>query len=91
LVLHGPTVQTEIELWVKAGVPPAKAIEAATRAAAALLGQSQRIGAIETGKQANLLLVDGNPLEDVTALRRISLVMLKGERVSRGGLFEDEE
>lgn len=91
LVFHGPTVQMEAELWVKAGIAPKDVLLAATRGAAALLRQGNRIGTIETGKQANLILVDGNPLEDITALRRISLVMLQGERVGRVGLLEDEE
>jgi predicted amidohydrolase YtcJ len=91
LVFHGPTVQMETELWVQAGVSPRDALLAATRTAAELLGQASRIGTVEVGKQANLVLVDGNPLEDIGSLRRIALVMLRGERVSRGGLFEDEE
>jgi imidazolonepropionase-like amidohydrolase/ABC-type multidrug transport system permease subunit len=91
MVFHGPTVQMEAELWVKAGIAAQDVLIAATRTAAALLGQERRIGTIEIGKQANLLLVDGNPLEDIGALRRISLVMLHGERVGRVGLLEEEE
>ncbi len=91
MVFHGPTVQMEAELWVKAGVPAKDALIAATRTASRLLGQGHRIGTIEVGKQANLLVVDGNPLEDVSALRRVSMVMLRGERVGRVSLLEDEE
>lgn len=91
MVFHGPTVQMEAELWVKAGVPAKDVLIAATRTAAQLLGEGKRIGTIEVGKQANLLVVDGNPLEDVSALRRVSLVMLRGERVGRVSLLEDEE
>lgn len=91
LVFHGPTVQQEVELWVAAGIPAGQALIAATRTAAELLGQRGRIGSIEKGKDANLLLVDGNPLKDIKSLSRISLVMLKGERVGRSSLLKEDD
>jgi imidazolonepropionase-like amidohydrolase/ABC-type multidrug transport system permease subunit len=90
LVLHGPTVQHEIELWVAAGIPIEVALQAATANAAKLLRAESRIGTIEKGKEATLLIVDGNPLQDVRALSAISTVFTKGERVSRSGLFEQK-
>ncbi|MEO8438586.1 MAG: amidohydrolase family protein [Spartobacteria bacterium] len=90
LVLHGPTVQREIELWVAAGIPPEVALQAATFNAAKLLRADQRIGTIEKGKEASLLVVDGNPLQDVRALSAISYVFLKGERVTRTKLFDQK-
>jgi imidazolonepropionase-like amidohydrolase len=90
LVLHGPTVQREIELWVAAGIPVEVALESATSHAAKLLRADDRIGTIEKGKEASLLVVDGNPLQDVRALSSISNVFLKGERVQRSTLFEQK-
>ncbi|MEO5719399.1 MAG: amidohydrolase family protein, partial [Chthoniobacterales bacterium] len=90
LVLHGPTVQREIELWVAAGIPIEVALQAATSNAAKLLRADHRIGTIEKGKEASLLVVDGNPLQDVRALSAISVVFLKGERVARSTLFEQK-
>ncbi len=90
LVLHGPTVQHEIELWVAAGIPPEIALQAATSNAAKLLGAENRIGTIEKGKEASLLIVDGNPLTDVHALSSISAVFMKGERVARNDLFQQK-
>ncbi|MEO8044602.1 MAG: amidohydrolase family protein, partial [Spartobacteria bacterium] len=90
LVLHGPTVQREIELWVAAGIPAEVALQAATFNAARLLRAEQRIGTIEKGKEASLLVVDGNPLQDVRALSSISNVFLKGERVRRTEIFEQK-
>jgi imidazolonepropionase-like amidohydrolase/ABC-type multidrug transport system permease subunit len=87
-VLHGPTVQREIELWVNAGIPVEVALQAATANAARLLRASDRIGTVEVGKEATLLIVDGNPLVDVKALSAISVVLMKGERVSRPDLFK---
>ncbi|MGI8889609.1 MAG: amidohydrolase family protein [Chthoniobacterales bacterium] len=90
LVLHGPTVQREIELWVAAGIPPEVALQAATFNSAKLLKADQRIGTVEKGKEATLLIVDGNPLQDVRSLSSVSTVLLKGERVSRSSLFEQK-
>jgi imidazolonepropionase-like amidohydrolase len=88
LVFHGPTVQHELELWVQAGISPAVALQAATYNAARLLRAEKRIGSIRVGNDADLLVVDGNPLEDISATERISLVVFKGERVNRDGLFD---
>jgi len=90
LVMHGPTVQHEIELWVAAGIPVEVALQAATSNAAKLLHADSRIGTIEKGKEATLLIVDGNPLQDVRALSSVSAVFLKGERVSRTVLFDQK-
>jgi imidazolonepropionase-like amidohydrolase len=87
LVIHGPTVQHELQLWVQAGIPPAVALQAATYNAARLLRAEKRIGSIHVGNDADLLVVDGNPLEDITATERISIVVFKGERVDRNELF----
>ena len=87
LVVHGPTVQHEMQLWVQAGIPPAVALQAATSNAARLLRIENRAGSVRRGNDADLLIVDGNPLEDITATERISLVVFKGERVDRTELF----
>jgi imidazolonepropionase-like amidohydrolase len=60
------------------GVPPLDVVRAATVNAAELLGWSDRIGAIEAGKLADLLAVEGDPLQDVAALRRPVFVMKGG-------------
>jgi len=90
LVMHGPTVQHELELWVAAGIPADVAIQAATSNAAKLLRADDRIGTIEKGKEASMLLVDGNPLQDMHAISSISSVFFKGERVIRSELFEQK-
>jgi imidazolonepropionase-like amidohydrolase len=89
LIFHGPTVQREIELWIAAGIPPEVALQAATANAAKLLRIDARVGTIAEGKEATLLLVDGNPLQDVRALSAISTVFMKGERVVRTELLKE--
>jgi len=90
LVFHGPTIHRELQLWVDAGIPASVALQAATYNAAHLLRLDNRIGLLKEGYEADLLLVDGDPLSDITATERISLVMFKGERVNRAALFSQD-
>jgi imidazolonepropionase-like amidohydrolase/ABC-type multidrug transport system permease subunit len=87
LIMHGPTIQHELQLWVKAGIPPKVALQAATYNAACLLRAQDRIGLVQKGHDADLLLVDGDPLQDIEATERISLVIYEGERLNRSELF----
>jgi imidazolonepropionase-like amidohydrolase/ABC-type multidrug transport system permease subunit len=89
MVFHGPSMHHELKLWVEAGIPVEDALEAATLRAAKLLGATT-IGAIREGWDADLLLVDGNPLQDISATERISMVVFKGERVGRAALFHQK-
>jgi imidazolonepropionase-like amidohydrolase len=88
LVFHGPTVHRELQLWVAAGIPPEVALQAATWNAAKLLHAQQRIGLVQPGYEASLLVVDGDPTRDITATERISSVVFKGERIRRVELFD---
>jgi len=90
LVFHGPTVQREVELWVEAGIPTAVALQAATLNAARFLRAENRFGLIRKGLDATMLIVDGNPLQDIRAIGNISAVVFKGERVDRSELFDQE-
>jgi imidazolonepropionase-like amidohydrolase/ABC-type multidrug transport system permease subunit len=90
LVLHGPTIEREVELWVEAGLPPEVALQAATYNSARLLRASDRIGLVQEGREANLLLVDGNPLKDIKQIESVQTVFLKGEHISRSELFDQE-
>jgi imidazolonepropionase-like amidohydrolase len=73
----------EFEELVRIGLTPFQAIQAATTVAARTLGLSDQLGTIEAGKQADLVATDGNPLEDITALGRIRLVIQRGRVVIR--------
>jgi imidazolonepropionase-like amidohydrolase len=80
---HGhPSNALEIECLVKAGLTPLQALRAATGWAAECLGRESEFGTVEKGKLADLILVKGDPLEDVTILQnpgRIALVIKGGE------------
>jgi imidazolonepropionase-like amidohydrolase len=72
----------ELALMVNSGMSPMDAIISATSRAAALLGVAHSLGTLEGGKVADLLLVDGNPLDNIDILRdstRITLVMKDGQ------------
>jgi imidazolonepropionase-like amidohydrolase/ABC-type multidrug transport system permease subunit len=88
LVIHGPTIQREVELWVRAGIPPAVALQAATYNSARLLRAENHIGSIQKGNDADLLVLDENPLQDINNIERISIVFFKGERLNRSELFD---
>ena len=74
----GIMLHRELELEVEAGIPPAKALQIATFNAARLLKQEKDLGSIAPGKRADLVLVEGNPAERISDIRRCRLVMKSG-------------
>ena len=74
----GIMLHRELELEVKAGIPPAKALQIATYNAARLLKQEKELGSIAPGKRADFVLVEGNPTERISDIRRCRLVMKNG-------------
>ncbi|MEP0201836.1 MAG: amidohydrolase family protein [Halioglobus sp.] len=77
---HGLNAR-EFTYMVEAGMPPMEAIQSATINAATLLGVEKDLGSIEVGKFADIVAVEGDPLEDISVLERISFVMKSGEVV----------
>ena len=73
----------ELEAMVAGGMTAIQAIKAATATAAQALGMADRIGSIRQGKQADLLVVDGDPTTDISALARVRMVMQAGRVVYR--------
>jgi hypothetical protein len=76
--IAGIMLHRELELEVEAGIPPAKALQIATFNAAKLLKQEKDLGSIAAGKRADLVLVQGNPAENISDIRRCRVVMKGG-------------
>jgi hypothetical protein len=76
----GLLVPRELELYVQAGIPPAKVLEIATLGAARVMKQDRRTGSIAPGKQADLVLVDGDPLKNIGDVRNVVAVVRGGVR-----------
>ena len=74
----------EFAVYVRLGLTPLQAIQTATINASDLLGRTSTIGTLEPGKYADLIAVDGDPLQDVTTLERVKFVMKGGDVVKNG-------
>ena len=76
--LPGFLFHRELELYEKSGIPSAEVLKLATIKAAEIIGVSNLFGSIEVGKQADLILIDGNPIKDISELRNIEWTMKGG-------------
>jgi len=83
----GIMLHRELELEVEAGIPPAKALQIATFNAARLLKQEKDLGSIAPGKRADFVLVEGNPAEHISDIRRCRLVMKNGVLYKSADLY----
>jgi imidazolonepropionase-like amidohydrolase len=83
---HGDNAR-EFGYMVEAGMPPMEAILSATRGASDLLGAADRVGSIQAGRFADVIAVTGDPLADISELRRVTFVM-KGGVVYKGQMAE---
>ena len=71
----------ELAVYVSLGMSPLQAIQTATVNDADLLGWSDRIGTLEPGRWADVIAVDGDPLQDITVLQHVKFVMKGGKVV----------
>jgi imidazolonepropionase-like amidohydrolase len=85
-IVPGPSVHAELQLLVAAGLTPYQALEAGTRNAAIFFGTLEQTGTVEIGKRADLVLVNGNPLEDIRNTVRPAGVMVGGRWLPRAEL-----
>jgi imidazolonepropionase-like amidohydrolase len=79
------SLHRELELYVKAGLTPMQVIQLATLGSARVMGMEREAGSVEAGKRADLILIDGNPLTDFSAMRRVLRV------ISNGRLYDPAE
>lgn len=81
----GWSVHRELELYVKAGIPPLDALRMATVIPAKAMGLDGTVGTIRPGMRADLVVLDANPLDDIANVRKVQMVM------SRGRLYRSAE
>lgn len=76
--LPGFLYHRELELYVEAGIPEAEVLKIATIKSAEMTGVSENYGSVEVGKKANLILIDGNPLKNISDIRRVECTLKDG-------------
>jgi imidazolonepropionase-like amidohydrolase len=85
--IPGHSLRRELELYVEAGFTPLEAIQAATIVPARVMGMDGELGTIEAGKRADLVVVEGDPLADIRALRKISTVVTGGRAYDTAAMW----
>ncbi|HAI41488.1 MAG TPA: hypothetical protein DCM40_26935 [Maribacter sp.] len=76
--LPGFLYHRELELYESAGIPAAEVLKMATINSAKITGTSDYLGSIEVGKNADLILIDGNPVENISDVRRVEWTIKGG-------------
>ena len=84
----GFAIHRELQMLVDSGLTPYEALKTGTVNPAVFLGRYDEWGSVEVGKVADLVLLDDNPLEDISVTRRVHGVMLRGRWVSAGDITE---
>lgn len=82
----GFSLPDELELFVKAGLSPLAALRTATGNPARFLGRDKDLGTVESGKLADLVLLDANPLDNINNVRKISALVYDGDYYSKDAL-----
>jgi len=77
-IVPGVSLHEEMQMLVDAGVPPMKAIQGATLWSAEVIGRDKELGSLEPGKLADVTVIEGNPLVDFSATRRVRMVIKDG-------------
>jgi imidazolonepropionase-like amidohydrolase len=84
----GHSLKRELELYVEAGFTPMEAIQAATIVPARVMKRDKEVGTVEAGKIADLILVEGNPLDNISNLRKTSIVVTNGRMFECAKLWQ---
>lgn len=78
----------ELKNIASAGIANAETLRMATADNAGIIGMQGSIGTIEKGKDADIIAVEGNPLEDIEVMDNVAMVMKKGALIKAEGLFD---
>lgn len=86
--IPGHSLHREIELYVKSGFTPMEAIQAATLVPARVMKLDKEVGTIEAGKRADLIILDANPLEAISNIRKVRSVITNGRLYDTAPLWQ---
>jgi imidazolonepropionase-like amidohydrolase len=86
--MAGFTLHRELEHWVEAGIPAPEVLRIATLGAATVMHHEDELGTIEPGKLADLIVVDGNPAEHISDIRKVELTIKNGVVYDAAKLYE---
>jgi imidazolonepropionase-like amidohydrolase len=86
--LAGFTLHRELELYVEAGIPAPEVLRIATLGAAEVTGRAESLGTVEPGKLADLILVAGNPAEDISDVRKVEVTIKGGTLYRSAELYQ---
>jgi imidazolonepropionase-like amidohydrolase len=84
----GFSLYRELELYVRAGLTPMEAIQAATLVPARVMGLDKKLGTIEAGKEADLIVLKSNPLDSISNIRTVEQVVTGGTVYETAPLWE---
>ena len=82
-LVPGASLHNELEILAEAGIPPLEVIEIATRNGAQALDIEKDVGTIEPGKQADMIILSGNPVDDISNTKKIEVVINNGRLIAR--------
>jgi imidazolonepropionase-like amidohydrolase len=88
IAVPGHSVHRELELYVRAGFTPMEAIQAATIVPARVMRLDKQLGTVERGKRADLVVVAGDPLADISAIRKVVRVITRGRTYDPAALWK---
>ncbi len=89
--IPGDSALSELALYVRAGLSPFEALRTGTVNPAVFFNAADRFGAVKEGLEADLLLIESNPLEDVSAVRKLAGVMVRGRWLPRSEIDQKLE
>jgi imidazolonepropionase-like amidohydrolase len=78
-LVPGDSIHHELEILVESGIPPLEVIKIATNNGATALGIENDVGTVESGKQADMVILSENPLDDIRNTRKIETVIADGQ------------
>ena len=82
-LVPGASLHHEFEILIEAGLPPLEVIKLATKNGAQVLGIEEDVGTIEPGKQADMIILSDNPVDEISNTKKVEAVINNGQLIER--------